>query len=102
MKARRFLIFLLILTLFAPVGCEKAESTIELVPYTQPSVDAMPPTVRAIAVNISSRTIHLDPACPHVEHALAANLRSTAESNVNTLLGMGYRLCASCSVETDG
>lgn len=102
MKVRRFLIFLLILTLFAPVGCANTESTVELIPYTQPSVDAVPPTVRAIAVNISSRTIHLDPSCPHVERALAANLRTTAESNVNTLLGMGYHLCTGCSMETNG
>ena len=93
MILKRCLLLLLILSLFAPVGCEKAESTIVLLPYSQPSVDK-----KAIPVNISSKTVHFDHNCTHVKNAKEENLRSLDHTtdNINTLLSMGYTLCKTC------
>lgn len=90
---KRFLILLLILSLFAPVGCEKEQSTVILLPYSQPVVDK-----KALTVNIASKTVHFDPACRHVTNAKEDNLRYTDDTTdgVNTLLSMGYTLCDTC------
>lgn len=90
---KRFLLFLLILSLFAPVGCTKSESTIVLLPFSQPVVDK-----KALTVNISSKTIHFESTCRHVENAKEENLRSLEDTtdNVNTLLSMDYTLCSAC------
>lgn len=98
MKWRCFLILLLILSLFAPVGCENSESTVILLPYTQPLGDK-----KALTVNISSKTIHPDATCTHIEKAKEENLRTLdhTSDNVNTLLSMGYSLCKSCTSECD-
>ena len=93
MKLRYLLIPLLILALFAPVGCEKVESTVILQPYLQPTVDK-----KAITVNISSKTVHLDPLCEHIETSKAENLRTVDNTPdaVNTLLSMDYHICKDC------
>lgn len=94
MKRKTLLIFFLILSLFAPVGCQKADSTINLLPYSQPSVDK-----GTVSVNISSKTIHLDHNCTHVKNAKEENLRSLDHTtdNINTLFSLGYTLCKACS-----
>ena len=92
---KRCCLFLLFFALlFAPVGCAKEQSTVELHPYSQPSVDKS-----GLCVNISSKTIHLDPDCRHVQTSREENLRYTAHTteSVNTLFSMGYTLCQDCS-----
>ncbi|MBQ7365190.1 MAG: hypothetical protein IJW46_06300 [Clostridia bacterium] len=93
MKLRLFLIFLLILTLFAPVGCAQEDSSVILLPYSQPSVDK-----KAITVNISSLVIHRSEVCHHIANTDEDNLRYVEDTSdaINALLDMGYRFCSSC------
>ncbi len=88
------LFLLLFATLFAPVGCEKPESTIELSPYVQPSVDKT-----GLIVNVSTQKIHFDHECRHVKAAKETNLRYTVHTTdaVNTLFSMDYTLCDTCT-----
>jgi hypothetical protein len=98
MKARRLLIFLLTVSLFATVGCQKQENDIVLIPYTQPAVDKKP-----ITVNIASKIIHLREDCIHIGRTSPENLRYAEHTsdNVNTLLDMEYRFCEVCSAPAE-
>ena len=88
------LILLTLALLLSTVGCQKTESTVELYPYTQQTVDKT-----GLAVNVSTLKIHTDPDCYHVKASQEKNLRyapDTAET-VNTLFSMGYTFCKTCS-----
>lgn len=92
---KKYCVFLLLFALlFAPVGCQKRESTVELLPYSQPSVDKS-----GLAVNITTLKIHFDVECRHVKGAKEENLRYTPRTTdtVNILFSMGYTPCEDCA-----
>ncbi len=95
---RYLMLFLSLACLLFAAGCEeKTASTICLIPEDISCSAEVPDD--ALVVNISSKTIHKDPTCPHAEKIGAANRRfaDRSEATVNTLLAMGYRFCSYCT-----
>ena len=98
---RCLLIFLLIFSLLTTTSCQKVttsddldEDSIIIVANQQLFVDNL-----SVAVNISSKTIHLLEDCPYRKKISKDNLRYLDYNTeyLNTLLSMGYELCRTCS-----
>lgn len=95
MLCRTALLVLLGLILCLSSCKENTPSSIEILENTTPPAEGTPGDW---VVNLSSQTIHTDPACPHAARISDANRRfiSQKEEEINTLIAMGYRFCKSC------